>query len=171
VTPGDTARNIRVVNTIPLFSRVLLGILGVLLIATAIALAWLQPDAGMVVAFLAGGVLIILVAVFPTIPSKVGFAGGSLEWSPEQLIDLVYQATLDGEIGQIMHEPVATKVAPEETGAPWADLEEARELARNAQTHADLASAIGQAVYVAKDRARLIRESRVVYTGADTALG
>jgi hypothetical protein len=80
---------------------VVLGVLGAILLISALAVTWLRPDGVIVAAFTGAAVLLIVLAANPTLPTKVTVGSNSVEWTPEarqKVVDVVYQeAMLDRE--------------------------------------------------------------------------
>ena len=120
------------------------GVLGIMLLAVAVALAWVHPQAASVVAFVTAGTILLLAALIPTLPTKVTVAGTSAEWK-EALIRQAYITTVEREaphiIGGDVKPPgvaygpdladVLAKIGEAETPEQlWRLVEEAENIAR-----------------------------------------
>jgi hypothetical protein len=146
--------------------RWLIGVIGLAFAGMSTVMAWVKPDAAIVVGFLTAGLVLALLAVMPKLPSKVSIGGGSLEYSPDQLIDQEYTATLESELWSAISQavPELYEESPEGTGGTAGPgLEEARQSARMASTQAEMNAALEAARGVARRQAQLvltIREHR-----------
>lgn len=77
------------------------GLLGVVLLGFAGALAWVHPEAASGVGFVTAGTILLLAALIPRLPTKVTVAGTSAEWK-EALIRQAYIATIEREAPHII---------------------------------------------------------------------
>lgn len=134
------------------------GLLGSAFVAMAAAMAWVKPDGTTVVGFLTAGVVLLLVALLPRLPTKIGIGGGSLEYPAEELVDREYTGTLEHELWTVIgtqfreqHRDVPPEEAFGTTSGPGLDY--ARQLARRASTRDDLNEALETARNAAREQA------------------
>lgn len=111
----------------------------------ATAMAWLKPDAAIVVAFLSAGMVLLVLASIPRLPSKVTIGGGSIEYPPEELVTREYAAALESAIGDALLAQWRQLREPEDEatgslGPPG--LDELTQMARDATTRAELDQAL-----------------------------
>jgi hypothetical protein len=141
--------------------RWLLGLMGIGASAFATALAWNGADGATTAAFLAAGLLLLILAALPRVPSKISFPGGSLEYPVEYLAIREWADTLEHDLGEVLAPEweEEAKNWPEGTGSGGGPtLDDVREAARNASSAAEVDQALQFARAAAHEQARLVKE-------------
>jgi len=137
-----------------------LGLLGLSAILMAAVMAWAKPDASIVIAFLAAGIVLVVLGSVPSVPSKITIGGNSLEYPVEQLVEREYARTLQHEVSSVIVQEWQDQIEPGEEA--WGavsppGIDEVREMARNATTRAEIDEAFDLARNSAQEQARQIK--------------